>query len=169
MGSLQKNKTMSGEQKTSGFFDDLDDLFGTLTAEEVAELSIVDPDDSSTPPSMRCLYHCDKSPSRIVNRKHLIRFLRDNALNAPIIEDIVPFTAGQKRGKTYVQNVESEECVQAQSKKDFDIFEPITSEDLEMRRILDDMAGMHRIEDLQEIADVLGVIYQDDCKAEKLT
>ena len=49
---------------------------------------------------MRCLYHCDKSPSRIVNRKHLIRFLRDNALNAPIIEDIVPFTAGQKRGKT---------------------------------------------------------------------
>ena len=56
--------------------------------------------DSSTPPSMRCLYHCDKSPSRIVNRKHLIRFLRDNALNAPIIEDIVPFTAGQKRGKT---------------------------------------------------------------------
>ena len=45
----------------------------------------------------------------------------------------------------YVQNVESEEYVQAQSKKDFDIFEPITSEDLEMSRILDDMAGMHSI------------------------
>ena len=39
-----KQTTMSGEQKTSGLFDDLDDLFGTLTAEEVAELSIVDPD-----------------------------------------------------------------------------------------------------------------------------
>ena len=45
----------------------------------------------------------------------------------------------------YVQNVESEEYVQAQSKEDFDIFEPITSEDLEMSRILDDMAGMHSI------------------------
>ena len=42
--SSEKQTTMSGEQKTSGLFDDLDDLFGTLTAEEVAELSIVDPD-----------------------------------------------------------------------------------------------------------------------------
>ena len=42
--SSAKQTTMSGEQKTSGLFDDLDDLFGTLTAEEVAELSIVDPD-----------------------------------------------------------------------------------------------------------------------------
>ena len=56
--------------------------------------------DSSVPPSLRCLYHCDKSPSNIVNRNHLIRFLRDNAMNAPIKEDIVPFTAGKKRGKT---------------------------------------------------------------------
>ena len=39
-----KQTRMSGEQNTSGLFDDLDELFGTLTAEEVAELSIVDPD-----------------------------------------------------------------------------------------------------------------------------
>ena len=45
----------------------------------------------------------------------------------------------------YVQNVESEEYVQTQSKEDFDIFEPITTEDLEMSQILDDMAGMHSI------------------------
>ena len=45
----------------------------------------------------------------------------------------------------YVQNVESEEYVQTQSKEDFDIFEPITTEDLEMSRILDDMAGMQKI------------------------
>ena len=45
----------------------------------------------------------------------------------------------------YVQNVESEEYVQAQSKEDFDTFEPITSEDLEMSQILDDMAGMQSI------------------------
>ena len=48
---------------------------------------------------MRCLYHCDKSPSRIVNRNHLIQFLRENALNAPLKEDIVPFIPGKKRGK----------------------------------------------------------------------
>ena len=33
-----KQTRMSGEQNTSGLFDDLDELFGTLTAEEVAEL-----------------------------------------------------------------------------------------------------------------------------------
>ena len=44
MQQTTKQAAMSSEQKTSGLFDDFDELFDSLTAEEVAELSIVDPD-----------------------------------------------------------------------------------------------------------------------------
>ena len=55
--------------------------------------------DSSVPPDMRCLYHCDKSPSKILDRPQLVQFLRENSLNAPETEEIVPYIPGEKRGK----------------------------------------------------------------------
>ena len=97
--------------------DGIDDLLLALSDEELAELSVIDPDvslhtmtsrppnlhvmiqDSSVPPSLRCLYHCDKKPSQRVNRPQLIQCLRDNALNAPIKQDVVPYIPGIKRGK----------------------------------------------------------------------
>jgi len=40
--------------------DDLEDLIGALSLEELEELAECDPDDSSMPPSMRCAYKCKK-------------------------------------------------------------------------------------------------------------
>ena len=49
---------------------------------------------------MRCLYHCDKIPSgEKINRSSLRKLLKENSINAPDIEDIVPFIPGVKRGK----------------------------------------------------------------------
>ena len=45
------------------------------------------------------------------------------------------------------------------------VFKPVSNEDSEMCHILE-AADM---KDVQEIADILGVIYQGDCKAEELT
>merc|ERR1712223_1901677 len=103
-------------------FDDLDELLEGLNEEELKELSIIDPDDSSIPPSMRCLYHCDKIPSgERINRSSLRKLLKENSINAPDIEDIVPFVPGVKRGKPYVP-----------------YWTPCKSdEDLEMQAILD--------------------------------
>ena len=79
--------------------DDIDELLNSLNEEELAELSIIDPDDSSVPPDMRCTYTCTKSPTEVLDRPQLIHFLRENAFNAPIQEEIVPYIPGEKRGK----------------------------------------------------------------------
>ena len=92
-------KTSKEEDHGSEIIDDIDELLDSLNEEELAELAIVDPDDSSVPPDMRCLYHCDKSPSKILDRPQLIQFLREDAFNAPIQEEIVPYIPGEKRGK----------------------------------------------------------------------
>ena len=95
--------------------DDIDDLLNDLSPEELAELSVIDPDvrtlkrkrpknnailqDSSVPPSLRCLYHCDKKPSKTLSHSNLVQFLRQQSLEDPNREEIVPYVAGQKRGK----------------------------------------------------------------------
>ena len=48
---------------------------------------------------MRCLYHCEKAGSEKMNRTRLRDLLRENSINAPDVEDIVPYVPGVKRGK----------------------------------------------------------------------
>ncbi len=48
---------------------------------------------------MRCLYHCEKEATGIVDRKKLIQVLREAAYNAPVQEDFVKYEPGVVRGK----------------------------------------------------------------------
>lgn len=131
---------------------------------------------------MRCLYNCEKSPSEKINRSHLLRVLRENAYNAPVQVDIVPYVAGQKRGKpvsiyltrrslTNLKRVtfqfigeNNDNNSFGVSKEDVVVFQPVTPEDIEMSELLDNAD----LSDLKEIADILDVQFQHDCKAEEL-
>lgn len=51
------------------------------------------------PPSQRCSYECDKSPTGPLNRKKLIEHINKQALETPDIPELKPFVAGVIRGK----------------------------------------------------------------------
>lgn len=51
------------------------------------------------PPSQRCNYECDKSPTGPLNRKKLIEHINKQALETPDIPDLKPFIPGIVRGK----------------------------------------------------------------------
>jgi len=66
--------------------DDLEDLIGALSLEELEELAECDPDDSSMPPSMRCAYKCKKEATEWKgeeNRMKLQEGLKAAALAEP--------------------------------------------------------------------------------------
>ncbi|XP_023342621.1 tropomodulin-like [Eurytemora carolleeae] len=63
--------------------DDLEELIGALSAEEIEELAECDPDDSNMPPSMRCAYKCNKAATGEVNRDKLLDGLKEQALAIP--------------------------------------------------------------------------------------
>ncbi|XP_043464787.1 tropomodulin isoform X3 [Leptopilina heterotoma] len=82
---------------------DVDELLSQLTPEEINILAKeVDPDDSFMPPSQRCSYECDKSPTGPLNRKKLIEHINKQALETPDIPELKPFVAGVIRGKKWV-------------------------------------------------------------------
>ena len=140
---------------------------------------------------MRCLYHCDKKATGILDRVKLIRVLKDNAYNAPVKEDFVKYEPGVLRGKKVIlirpyQGI----CCQLDAKNTFttstifckyeevrvdtqletsgdqqNTFIPQTQEEEELCNVLDNATTR----DLMEIADILGVHFQDDCSAEELT
>ena len=100
-----------------------------------------------------------------MNRSQLIQYLRNNALNAPTKEDVVPYIAGVKRGKPFIPKVEDLVTAQEHEHDFVAAYRPITTEDVTMCELLDEAS----LGELREIADILGVMYQDDCKAEDLT
>ncbi|XP_051171306.1 tropomodulin isoform X2 [Leptopilina boulardi] len=82
---------------------DVDELLSQLTPEEINILAKeVDPDDSFMPPSQRCSYECDKSPTGPLNRKKLIEHINKQALETPDIPELKPFVPGVIRGKKWV-------------------------------------------------------------------
>ncbi|XP_076656516.1 tropomodulin isoform X4 [Halictus rubicundus] len=82
---------------------DVDDLLAQLTPEEINMLAKeVDPDDSFMPPSQRCSYECDKSPTGPLNRKKLIEHINKQALETPDIPELKPFVPGVIRGKKWI-------------------------------------------------------------------
>ncbi|XP_053975300.1 tropomodulin isoform X3 [Hylaeus volcanicus] len=82
---------------------DVDELLAQLTPEEINMLAKeVDPDDSFMPPSERCSYECDKSPTGPLNRKKLIEHINKQALETPDIPELKPFVPGVIRGKKWI-------------------------------------------------------------------
>jgi tropomodulin len=81
---------------------DIDELVDKLTPGEIQKfLDDCDPDDSGIPAALRCNYKCAKTESGPFNKKALLDFITDQALNTPDIPDVVPHVAGTLRGKRY--------------------------------------------------------------------
>eukprot|EP00094_Tigriopus_californicus_P010679 TCALIF_10298-PA protein Name:"Similar to TMOD1 Tropomodulin-1 (Homo sapiens)" AED:0.15 eAED:0.15 QI:0/0/0/0.66/0.5/0.66/3/0/357 len=81
---------------------DIDELVERLTPGEIQRLlDECDPDDPHIPPSMRSNYKCEKSSTGPLNRKALMDFINEQALNTPDIPDVVPFVPGTVRGKKW--------------------------------------------------------------------
>ena len=51
------------------------------------------------PPSQRCSYECDKTPTGPLNRKKLIEHINKQALETPDIPELKPYVPGTVRGK----------------------------------------------------------------------
>ena len=77
-----------------------DDLLNQLTEQELEELTgNVDPDDSDMPASMRCRDQTKKLPTGPLDRKKLLEFLKNFALEEEDWPENKPFQPGVKRGK----------------------------------------------------------------------
>jgi tropomodulin len=73
-----------------------------LTPAEIQRLlDECDPDDPNMPPSMRCAYKCEKEATGTLNKKALLDFIHDQALNTPDVPENVPFVVGTVRGKKW--------------------------------------------------------------------
>lgn len=51
------------------------------------------------PPSQRCSYECDKTPTGPLNRKKLIEHINKQAMETPDIPELKPYVPGTVRGK----------------------------------------------------------------------
>lgn len=154
--------------------DDLEDLMASLSAEEMEELAECDPDDSSMPPSMRCAYKCAKKPEPEgkVDMEKMKVALKDQALAIPDKVETLKYEVGTKRGRVYVPKVE--EIVIKKSGDDSDDEDNHGShyqqEDntFTLDAEYSDALEMATQSDILDIADILGVTYQDHCEASKL-
>jgi len=91
---------------------DIDELVDKLTPGEIQKLlEDCDPDDSQIPPALRCNYRCEKEATGPLNKKALLDFITDQALNEPDIPDVVPHVPGQRRGKTWTPPARSKPAI----------------------------------------------------------
>jgi len=151
--------------------DDLEDLINSLSAEEIEELAECDPDDSSMPPYMRCAYKCNKDPTEWKgdeNREKLQEGLKEQALAIPDKVEQVKWEKGTVRGKVYVPKVE--EVIKPEydsddedEKKKVAEEDPADLDDEYSQALQVATAG-----DIQDIADILGVTFQEHCVATTL-
>lgn len=148
--------------------EDVDELIASLSAAELEELSLVDPDDSSMPPSMRCLYNCEKDATGDIDRSAMLRDLQEKAAKTPDIEDQVKFVPGLLRGKKYVPK--EEDTIHVREDAD----EKDEQQELELSILLENAAEYDEYIanatdlELREVADILGLTYQNDCLATEL-
>jgi len=153
--------------------DDLEDLIGALSLEELEELAECDPDDSSMPPSMRCAYKCKKEATEWKgeeNRMKLQEGLKAAALADPDKPEKVKWEAGTKRGKVYVAKEP-----EAPVKKEYDSDDEDEHKKVEVVEdpgtLNDEYSAalqMATATDIQDIADILGVTFQEHCSATPL-
>jgi len=151
--------------------DDLEELIDSLSAEELEELAECDPDDSSMPPSMRCAYNCKKDATEWKgdeNRDKLNMELKNQALALPDKEEKVKWEAGTKRGKIYVPKVEEVAPKEYDSDDEDEKQKPVEEYSGEIDDEYSQALQMATATDIQDIADILGVTFQEHCSATPL-
>jgi len=151
--------------------DDLEDLINSLSAEEIEELAECDPDDSSMPPYMRCAYKCTKEPTEWKgdeNRELLQQGLKEQALAIPDKPELVKWEPGTVRGKVYVPKVE--EVIKPEyDSDDEDEKKKVVEEDpADIDDEYSQALSVATAGDIQDIADILGVTFQEHCVATTL-
>ena len=76
---------------------DIDELVDRLTPGEIQKLlDECDPDDPNMPASMRSKYKCEKAATGPLDRKKLLDFINEQAMNTPDIPDAVPYVSGRR-------------------------------------------------------------------------
>jgi len=129
--SMLSNHTHHGEE---------DELISGLTKEELAELNeeFDDPDNELLTAGERCPDQTSKQPTGPYKRENLMKYLKEEAINAEEIEDFVPFEK-KTRGRIY-KNKEKKKTAT-----------PLLPDDLS--EVLDTASE----DDLLELAAVLGI------------
>lgn len=98
--------------------DNLDELLGKLTAEELDELNgDFDPDNSMLPPSERVKNQTDKSATGPYNRKKLLQWLEEKAKSEKDWEQYKPYIK-EKRGKEFKAKEETKKEMTEEQQKD---------------------------------------------------
>ena len=123
------------------------------------------------PPYMRCAYRCDKEPTEWKgdeSREKLAQGLKDQAMSVPDKEEAVKWVPGTIRGKVYVPKVEEVVTKEYDSDDDDDMRNEPASTAVDY----DDEYGQALLSatatDIQDIADILGVTFQEHCMATPL-
>ncbi|UYV81668.1 TMOD1, partial [Cordylochernes scorpioides] len=81
---------------------DIEEMLSKLTEEELEQFSVeVDPDDSLVPPNQRCKDQTSKPPTGPLDRKHLLDYLEQQALQEEDWPEAMPYQPGLKRGKIW--------------------------------------------------------------------
>jgi len=105
---------------------DIDELVERLTPGEIQKLlDEADPDDPQIPPSLRCNYKCEKQPTGGFDKKALLEFIQDQALNTPDIPDVVPYVPGTVRGKTWKAPARPKPILNEEIELDIDLGEDV--------------------------------------------
>lgn len=108
---------------------DIDDLLAQLTPEEIEQLqNEVDPDDSLLPPSERCKYKTDKTPTGPYNREALLGWLEKKAKEEKDWEHNKTFVK-ETRGKVWVSKQQDDSSQKdARGAKVFTEFDDVLSQ-----------------------------------------
>jgi len=124
------------------------------------------------PPSMRCAYQCKKEATEWKgeeNRHRLNEALKAQGMAEPDKVEKVKWEAGVKRGKVYVPK---EPEAPVKSGYDSDDEDEKKKDVVEDPGVLDDEYSqalqMATATDIQDIADILGVTFQEHCQATAL-
>ena len=121
---------------------------------------------------MRCAYRCDKEPTHWKgdeSRELLAQGLKEQALAIPDKEDKVEWMPGTVRGKVYVPKVEE---VVTKKEYDSDDDDDVKTETTNNCSMVDEETNQALMTatagDIQDIADILGVTFQEHCTATPL-
>ena len=129
---------------------EIDALLCELSSEEIEALldDVISPDDANLPPSARCTYVCTKAPTGPLDRRGLMKYIREQARNTQDKVDYVPHVPGQVRGKVWQDPAKQ---IQQQVQDDFDYADLDLGEEIEMA--LDDAST----QDMVDLAGIMGL------------
>ena len=127
---------------------EIDSLLGELSSEEIEALleDVTGPDDSNLPPSARCTYRCDKAPTGPLDRRGLMKYIKEQAKNTKDAVDYVPHVPGEKKGKVWVDPNQS---IKQVAEEEFDFGD--LGDEIEMA--LDDAST----QDMIDLAGIMGL------------